>query len=240
MERMAGVHEHLDGDLDAADLAGNLRDLERINRRLGGGAMSRRAIETLIDGRGGSRTASAASYSLLDVGTGSADIPAALLNEARARFTVTATDVRPEIVAAAQARHGSIPGLTLGVAEGTALPWPDDAFDVAHASLLLHHLEPDAAAALLRELRRVARLGVVINDLDRSRLAWLGAWLLLHATTRNRYTLHDGPLSVRRAYRPDEVRAMAARAGLREVGRVHGFAHHRYALAFRPSPEEPG
>ena len=48
---------------------------------------------------------------------------------------------------------------------------------------------------------RVARLGIVVNDLERGRLGWLGAWLMGHLLTGNRYTRHDAPLSVRRAYR---------------------------------------
>ena len=64
---------------------------------------------------------------------------------------------------------------------------------------------------------RVARLGIVVNDLDRSRLAWLGAWLLGHLLTGNRYTRHDAPLSVRRAYRLDEAVALLRAAGLAPV-----------------------
>ena len=46
------AHEHLDGPLDAAMLGGNLRDLARINRRLGGLALTRRAIGSLAPGGG--------------------------------------------------------------------------------------------------------------------------------------------------------------------------------------------
>ena len=115
------------------------------------------------------------------------------------------------------------------MADGTALPWPDGSFDIAHASLVLHHLEPVEAARFLGELRRVSRRGVIINDLDRSALGWVGAWLLLHVATRNRYTRDDGPLSVRRAYRPEEVGAMAAEHGLTRVAVHRAFARHRYA-----------
>ena len=40
--------------------------------------------------------------------------------------------------------------------------------------MVVHHLEPADAVALLREMARVARLGVVVNDLVRGRLFWVG------------------------------------------------------------------
>ena len=77
-------------------------------------------------------------------------------------------------------------------------------------------------STLFREMARVARLGVVVNDLDRRRLGWVGAWLIGHLLTRNRYTRHDAPLSVRRAYRPDEMAAMLRDAGLTPVRTIRG------------------
>ena len=97
--------------------------------------------------------------------------------------------------------------------------------------MVLHHLEPDDAIRFLREMGRVARLGVIVNDLARSRWAWLGAWLLGHALTGNRLSRHDGPLSVRRAYTPREMRALMAEAGLRPIATFGGFLGHRYAIA---------
>ena len=83
----------------------------------------------------------------------------------------------------------------------------------------------------LGEAARLARHGVVVNDLVRSRLNWLGARLLLALTTRNRYTRHDGPLSVRRAYTKVELRALLAAAGLRPVAEAGAFGGHRVAIA---------
>src|SRR4029078_12974935 len=93
-------------------------------------------------------------------------------------------------------RVGTAEGLELAVTDGRLLPWPDRSFDVVHASLLVHHLEPPEALAVLREAARVARIGVIVNDLVRARRLLLGARVLLGVTTRNRYTRHDGPLSV--------------------------------------------
>jgi ubiquinone/menaquinone biosynthesis C-methylase UbiE len=239
MRRLVSAREHLDGVLsDQRTLLGNLRDLRRVNSIFGGAELSLGALRGVVQ-----LTSSAAPNSsalrVLDVGTGAADIPVRMLQAGGPwqGIHVTAVDSRPEIIEAARALEPSLdeqPNLSLTVADGRALPFSDRAFDVAHASLVLHHLEPVDAIALLRELRRVARLGVVVNDLERSRLGWLGAWLLLHLVTRNKFTLHDGPVSVRRAYTRGEARAMLAEAGLRPVREPVGIAGHRWAIAAVP------
>jgi SAM-dependent methyltransferase len=229
MKRLDGVQELLDGPLDdPAALAANLRDLSRLNRLSGGARLSLRAARTL--GEAGA---------ILDVGTGAADIPAALLADARRRgvpLEVTATDSRPEVLAAAAlARPGlpTLPGLTLAVADGRALPFPDASFDVGHASMVVHHLDADEAVSFLRELRRVSRLGIVVNDLARGPHFWLATWLLTHTVAASPFTRHDGPLSVRRAWTRDEMVALLGRAGLAPVATIGGFAGHRYAIAAR-------
>ena len=230
MDRLTDVPELLDGPLDdPAALAGNLRDLRRINRWLGGVALTSAAIDALAAHR--------RDVSVLDVGTGGADIPLALLAEAPRRgraVRVVGLDNRPEVLAAAALASPAViatDGLTMVVGDGRSLPYPDHAFDVVHASLVLHHLEGDAGTILLREMARVARLGIVVNDLHRSRFAWVGAWLLGHLLTGNRYTRHDAPLSVRRAYRLEEALALVRASGLAPVRTVHGRFGHRYAIA---------
>jgi SAM-dependent methyltransferase len=221
--------ERLDGPLlDAAVLRGNLRDLERVNRWLGGTALSRRAIERLAGDR--------SAVEVLDVGTGAADIPIALLGEDGPVQRVVGLDSRPEILEQAVARRPELartPGLTLQLGDGRSLPFADDAFDIVHASLVIHHLPPDDVVALLAEMRRVARLGVVVNDLLRGRLGHTGAWLLARLATGNEYTRHDAPLSVRRAYTLPELEALLAGAGMHVAGRWFGLARHRVALAAR-------
>lgn len=238
MKRRADAEELLDGPLDdPAALRGNLRDLARVNRWLGGAGLSARAIDALAGDRD--------SLTILDVGTGAADIPAALLARATRQgraLRVTGIDNRPEILVAAVAREprlGMTPGLELHVGDGRSLPFPDHSFDIAHASMLLHHLEPTGAVTVLREMSRVARRGIVVNDLLRGRLAWLGAWLLSHLATRNRYTRHDAPLSVRRAYTVAELTSLIAAAGLRvEASTVGGPFGHRVVLTATAAPAD--
>lgn len=230
MRRLAGVTELLDGPLDdPGALRDNLRDLRRANRFTGGGALSRRAIEALAP--------PPAAVTVLDVGTGAADIPLALLAHARKRrraLAITAVDSRPEILDAARAIRPNldrIEGLELDVADGRGLPYPDASYDVAHASLVLHHLDPAQAVAFLSELARVSRVGVVVNDLSRRRITLIGAWLLSRTFTRNRYSRHDAPLSARRAYTLREAIGLLAEAGLRPISVTQGVFGHRWAIA---------
>lgn len=197
-----GLPDHL--------VAANLADIARVNRWLGGAALTRRALAALL-----ARRPSPGGLALLDVATGAADIPTALAPYLRRwhPLRVVATDISPQIVRLAA--RGA-PAVRLAAADGLRLPFPAASFDVATCSLALHHFAPADAVALLRELARVARIGVVVNDLVRSRLGYLGARLLGPLLSANPLTRHDGPLSVRRAYTRAELVAL-----MREAGLVH-------------------
>jgi hypothetical protein len=94
--------------------------------------------------------------------------------------------------------------------------------------LFFHHLTDDQIVAALRSFDRLAARGIVVNDLVRSRRAFVWTWLftwpfhpILH---------HDGPLSVRRALKPAEMRHLAAAAGLPWLTVRRHFGH-RMTLA---------
>jgi ubiquinone/menaquinone biosynthesis C-methylase UbiE len=242
MRRLAEATEIIDGALtDAGQLDGNLRDLRRINRLTGGTELSIRALRELVlamsaGGFPAPAPGRRGPMHVLDVGTGAADMPLAFVGARGpwASIRVTAVDSRTEVVAAARRISPALDGradVSVAVADGRSLPYGDGTFDVAHASLVLHHLQPAEAVGFLRELARVARLGVVLNDLRRGTLHWLGAVVVLRVLARSPWTLHDGPLSVRRAYTPAEARALLDEAGLRPVAELHGFAWHRWAMA---------
>lgn len=218
MKRAAHQPELLDGPLDARVLAGNLRDLARVNRWLGGSQLSERAVAPLAMG--------SFVFSILDAGTGGADIPMRL---ARGDRSISATDVRPEIVDFARRAVDRSP---VEVRESRIEDESDASFDVVHASMVVHHLEPAEAVTFLREMARVARQAVVVNDLDRGWRWFLGAKAMAWLFTRNAYTRNDAPLSVRRAYTATELVDMARQAGLRPVARYRTTPAYRYALVF--------
>ncbi len=205
---------------DVAELETNLRDIAFANAVFGGTAPVVRALR-----RTGARR-------VLDVGSGLADVPLALLRDGRRRgveLHVTCLDRSAQMLALARRATGAPPGLAFVRAEGEALPFADGAFDVVTCTLALHHFEPAAARDLLRELRRVARLTPLVCDLRRSAVAFGAAWLWSR-TSRNRLTRHDAPLSVRRAYTPGEALALARASGW-QAARVRREPFFRMTLS---------
>jgi len=88
------------------------------------------------------------------------------------------------------------------------LPFRDGSFDYVTTSLFLHHLSDAELVQALREFDRVARRGLVMNDLLRRTRLYL--WTKVFTLFANEYVRHDGPLSVRKAFTLDELRRLAA------------------------------
>jgi SAM-dependent methyltransferase len=140
---------------------------------------------------------------LLDVGTGRGDIPHAAAVAAAAHditLTTLGLDAEPAI---ARAASGSVSYAICG--SGLALPFGDGSVDVVMCSQTLHHFRGDEERALLREMNRVARLAVVVSDLQRSWIAAAGFWVASFPLRFHSVTRHDGVLSVMRGYTPVEL-----------------------------------
>lgn len=218
--------EILDGrDYTPAELSANFRDIRRVNRYLGGTRLTRWALAPMLRPGG--------EYRLLDLGTGSADIPGAIhrwAQEGGTGLRITATDIRDDVLGLASAPAA---GITLERADATRLPYADRSFDFVTSSLLLHHLVPEDALAMLRESARVATTAVIVNDLLRNTPSYWGARLLRSVATGNRLSRHDGPLSVRRSYTLREIFSLCREAGL-GVQTVGTAGIYRVAVVARP------
>lgn len=194
----------------------NLADLRAVNRWLGGTWMILRALQRVTRD-----LPAGAPIRILDLATGSADVPQAILAWAAQRglnVQVFATDKSSQILQIGRARGVDAAFAAL---DGCHLPFPDRSFEIVMCSLALHHLEPPAAVRMLAEMRRTAHHAVIVNDLVRHWPTYWVAALLGRLFSRNPLTRHDGPLSVLRAYTTAEMRALAEAALLVPVRFEH-------------------
>lgn len=203
-------------DVSDAEHADMLAQLAQINRRLGGHATTRRALDDLLARAGGPPR----DWTILDAGGGSGDAAPEMIAWGRARgvgVQVTVLDRDSRAARAAAERLASTAGAF--VKQGDLFEIPEASFDVVHASLFLHHFDGDEAAEALRWMAAIARVGVVVNDLRRERLPWTLIRWLTGAFSRNRLIRYDAPLSVARAFTVDDWDALGVAAGLDLVAR---------------------
>ena len=223
MRREESALEHLDRPVAPRDLAATLDDVDRLNAWFGGYALTARTIERLLraaereTATSGHATPAArrAAAVVIDVGGGRGDFARHLARRARRagralRVVVVDRDASSLALGAAGAAE---PGVLRVRADAAALPFREGSVDVATCSLLLHHLAPDAAVACLASMREAARTGIVVNDLWRARVALMLVRAVTWLCARHPFSRHDGPLSVRRAYAPAELRVLCEKAG---------------------------
>ena len=164
------------------------------------------------------------TLSLLDVGTGLGDIPAAIAAKARTRGATIRIIGLDEAWDLLRAARSTLNDRTQ--ARATALPFRNASIDVVMCSQLLHHFDEDHLSNVVRELNRVARRRVIVADLRRSRIAAAGFWLASFPLRFHPVTRHDGVVSVFRGFLASELREVVQRA----VGVTPAVRHH---LGFR-------
>lgn len=221
-------------DAPREELADALEYLRWVNQRLGG----TRALIANLE-RWSARWPKGRTITMLDLGTGSGDIPLAAVAWARLRgidLRVTGLDVHEATLELARehCKHEERVTLVRGSALDLATLLGAGSFDYVHAALFLHHLRDISVLTVLAGMARVARVGVVWSDLHRSRFhrVMVNCFLL----RANAMVRHDARVSVEAGFTAREVIDLAQRTDL-------SFArYHRPPLWYRftLAGERPG
>jgi 2-polyprenyl-3-methyl-5-hydroxy-6-metoxy-1,4-benzoquinol methylase len=210
------VRDRQDELMDDPQLSGErhdaaLRGLSRLNRIGGSSRVVWRPIAQLAKERGLKK------LRVLDVATGSGDIPITLWKKARhsdLELEILGVDISPRAIENSQQRaEAAGASVTFAVHDALGDDLPKD-YDVITTSTFTHHLENDDVARLLSNMARSAKQLVLVNDLIRSRWNLLMVHFAGHLVTRSDVVHVDGPLSVRAAFTVDEFQMLADRAGL--------------------------
>ena len=199
MDRPQPVSREL--EIDLANLVG-------INRHFGSHRLVRGFLRRWFR--------SGENYRVLDLCTASGDIPRLMVDWARTRgvgLQIEAVDYQASTLEVARGLSAGYPEITFR--EGNALEVAGGAgeYDFVFCSLALHHFAEADAVRVLRRCRELARRAVLVADLERSRLAQAGVWLLTAVLYREPMTRYDARISVRRAFSYDELGDLARRAG---------------------------
>lgn len=219
LRRRATEPELLDEGVPEDEALRSLSDLRFVNRWLGGRRSLLRAVRPLLGGLPHPR--------ILDVGCGSADLPAFLVRTLPLRPLAVGVDLKLLHLKQAPAEVRPV------VADVRRLPFAPLSFDVVTASLFLHHFDGPEVAEVLRLLFALSRRALVVNDLHRARVPYLFGRLTFRHVFRSPVSVADGLLSIRRAFTPEELESAFREAGLGQVRVRRSFPYRLVAVAAR-------
>jgi len=203
--------EWLDEDLGSPEeVASALRSLRWVNRLFGGTRMHQRLLL-----RATRDIPRQSCLHLMEVAAGHATVlqsATVRLQWPADRLRITLLDRSTQHFPKAAEWHPLLPPPEHITADALHIPLPDNSVDIISNCLFLHHLSEDGIRRYLAEALRVARVAVLINDLERN---WLHYQLarLMSLIDPSRISRHDGPVSVQQSYTPAELRLIAEETG---------------------------
>lgn len=222
-----------DPQVDHNDLAVSLKFIRMVNRWLGGTAAALRQLQRWSRNWPKDRT-----ITILDIGTGSADIPLAIATWARARghrVKITAVDLHAATLQLARQYIGERSDIELVQHDALRLMdrFEPHQFDYAHAGMFLHHLQDIEVLTVLQIMNRLSAQGMIWNDLVRSRIAKLGVRLLTIGAPH--IVQHDALVSVDGGFTRREALDLARRADLPHVT-YRSHLLYRFTLVSQKQP----
>lgn len=186
-----------------------LKELNIINRFLGGNSISIRAFARMA-GRH-------SSVSLADLGCGGGDIMTEMAGWCRrkgiqGRFI--GIDANANIVEYAQKNAAHYPEITFRQVNIFSDEFRSQQADIIHCCLFTHHFTDEELIRLFRQMKKQARIGVIINDLHRHPVAYWSITLLTRFFSRSAMVRNDAAVSVARGFKKAELKDLLRKADI--------------------------
>jgi 2-polyprenyl-3-methyl-5-hydroxy-6-metoxy-1,4-benzoquinol methylase len=200
------------------ELEEDLRSIRQLNRWFGSHRIIRHFVCRWV--KPGAR------MRIIDLATGSGDIPRLIVDHARkisAKVEVGALDRQSATLEIARKLSGDYQEISF--VEANILEFKPDGYDLVLCSLALHHFSDEDAVRVLRRCRELSRKFVLVSDLRRGWLGMIGVYLLTALIFRAAMTRYDARLSMARAFSFAELDDLARRAGWQK------FGHQKFRFA---------
>jgi 2-polyprenyl-3-methyl-5-hydroxy-6-metoxy-1,4-benzoquinol methylase len=189
-------------DCDPLLAAASYQFMEMINCYWGGTRTVRRFLSSEVAGRN-----TDAPLRVLDIGSGSCDIPLAVSRWANARgipMQITCLEMADHAVEIARRKIDQTDNSAVRLIQEDVFTYqPDRPYDCAIASMCFHHFSDTQIRSLLERLSGFVLRSVLINDLRRSRMASLAAQVMLAGKMSG--VRHDALLSIQRGFKVGEL-----------------------------------
>jgi 2-polyprenyl-3-methyl-5-hydroxy-6-metoxy-1,4-benzoquinol methylase len=188
-----------------------LRELETINRLLGGNYVTLNGIEKLLRKNNRDQLLVVA-----DLGCGSGDILKLIrkrLDKNGYTAMLVGIDANKNIADYAARHTDPAQNIVYEAVDIFSPAFAEKKFDIVTGTLFFHHFTTDQLIKFFRQLKSQVRIGIVINDIHRHWFAyhsinWLTRWF-----SKSYMVKHDAGVSVMRAFKKNELENIIRQAG---------------------------
>ena len=190
--------ELLDAEnIPAADIALNLKELEFINKHLGGHAITIRGFKKLLGNR--------KQITVCEIGCGGGDnlnAIAAYCKKKNIQVSFIGIDIKDSCISYAKE---NCKGLQVEwICKDYRLAEFNEQPDIIFNALFCHHFRQGAVEEICTWMYKNSKLGFFINDLQRNPIAFYSIKWLTQLFSNSYLVRHDAPLSVARGFKRKE------------------------------------
>lgn len=215
-----------DFELQGVELAKTLQDIDKINKWLGGNKVTLRGIKELLK-----NSEQKDGTSIVDVGCGNGAMLREIAKWGRAnnhQFQLIGIDANPHAIKIAENLSVSYPEIKYSTQNIFSESYKEQKFDIVLCTLTLHHFQDKEITSILNIFYRQAHLGIVINDLHRSREAYYLFQGFCRLFIRNEIARKDGLISILRGFKKKDLEIFAL-----DVPARHQEISWRWAFRYR-------
>ena len=154
---------------DSRELECVLKDINRVNRILGGNSITVNAVISLIQEH------SKESYTILDMGCAEGNMLRELAMAARKqdiKLNLIGIDLNSDALTIARKASIDFPEIVYHEKDILSADFSELGCDIVMTTLTMHHFQNSEILNFVKQFTKLASIGVVINDLHRSVLAY--------------------------------------------------------------------
>lgn len=163
------------------------------------------------------------SVTIMDIGAGGGDFArycATFFKKQKISAKIICLDNDPRIVSYLETSCKGYPSIKIISGSALDLVGIQDNVDYCISNNVLHHFEDSIVPEFIIAMHDKAQYGILINDLARTALTYIGFKVFAGIFFRTGLTLKDGLLSIRKGFTVDEIRSHIQCAGLINTLRI--------------------
>lgn len=196
-----------DFELSGHELRNTLKDLDKINRWLGGNKITIDGLKEILE-----RKKPQGKIKIVDTGCGSGNVLREIAIFGRKKglsFELIGIDANPHAVKIAQEWSVDYPEISFLEMNLFSEDFETMEKDIILCTLTLHHFRDEQIRHLLKNFAGSVKIGVVINDLQRSATAYRLFQAFCTVFIDNEIARKDGLISILRGFRRKDLNSYA-------------------------------